>query len=178
MNCAEVEEQISAYVINELQDDELKDRIGDHIRTCKSCYAWFCEVREMAEIWSDENAAVDGLNLVDPVLRQLRTQPSEQLQYAHPQFAQSLLAKPRPEPLAVQNPQLDPQMDPQPQPQIQQRKRILQSRMVYVHYGLAASFTIALFQLGVFEHVGLHIVNNGILLSQQVEGFLRMFGAL
>jgi hypothetical protein len=196
MNCAEVEEQMSAYVMNELQND-LHDKIERHIQVCDSCYAWYCEVTEMAEIWSDESTPVAGLNLVEPVLRQLQSRQQSQ-PYAHlqsqlqsqPEQQSQPQSQPQPEPdelvgsgeipePGAANPDKKLFPFPQfPQMRIQQKKRSLQSRMVYVHYGLAASFTIALFQLGIFEHLGLGIVNNGILLSQQVQDFLHMFSTL
>lgn len=156
MKCAQVEEQMAAYVVHELQD-EVFHEIRCHIQTCESCQRWYREVLKMAQIWAGEagkdttfpveppiakEQPLSELNLVEPVLRKLQSRHLPQKWRQH----RSLSG--------------------------------MSSRMVYVHYGLAASFTIALFQFGVFQHLGLGIVNNSILLSHQVQSLLQILSTL
>jgi predicted anti-sigma-YlaC factor YlaD len=52
------------------------------------------------------------------------------------------------------------------------------SRITLVHYGLAASITLALFQLGVFARLGATLVQNGLVLSGQVHTFMQLLSNL
>jgi hypothetical protein len=177
MKCAQVEEQMAAYVVHELQDVVFHE-IQCHIQTCGSCQRWYREVQEMAQIWAGEDTTfpvdtlitkdspLSELNLVEPVLQKIQSRHRRSdTNDVNDVNGKSGIA--------------DTSSANLPQ-KWRQRRGLpgLPSRMVYVHYGLAASFTIALFQFGVFQHLGLGIVNNGILLSHQVQSFLQILSTL
>lgn len=139
MNCAQVQEQMAAYVGNRVSV-AVSETIERHLAICADCELWREEVAELAAIWQHEDEVVPELNLVTGVLAQLESRPQRET-------AIKVL------------------------PKMPRRRLIRQSAL---HYGLAASMTVALFGLGVFDHLGTGLAHNSVVLSNQVQSLLRL----
>jgi hypothetical protein len=109
----------------------------------------------MADLWEDASP-VPNLNLVIPVLERLGSLTS-----AAPITVASFAT---PAPLGSE---------------LQKWRRTrwnLSNRMVLLHYGVAASITVALFQSGVFENLG-SLAKHGVVLSNQVNSLIRLLSS-
>lgn len=148
MNCADVENAMAAYVVGELCSKRSSE-ITQHVHTCDGCQAWHEEVLQMSEVWADDGAISD-LNLVTPVMAQLH-----------------LRSKTEPEAVETGSRQLPGQ----------KWSSGWSNRLVFFHYGVAAAATIALFQLGVFQHVG-QLANTGAGLSHHMDRLIRAISSL
>ncbi|MCL6633531.1 MAG: hypothetical protein K6T63_12980 [Alicyclobacillus herbarius] len=131
MNCTEVQDQMAAYVTQDVPPEMSRD-IWEHIRTCEMCRDWYEEVLELAVLWEDDTP-VPNLDLATPVLRRLASRtPCRKTRWN------------------------------------------LSIRTALMHYGVAASITVALFHFGVFQRLGT-LDAHSVRLSHGIHSILQWF---
>ncbi len=153
MNCKDTQDLIAGYVADDIPQ-ALATEVTKHIIDCLVCHYWYQEVLELYDVWQDTRP-VPGLNLATPVLRQIADYTRNTVQ--HEEYVPTVLE-------TSSSMHALPHLKPQ---------RNLRSTAL-VHYGVAASIAIALFQFGAFQRLGA-LATHGMVLSNAIKD---LFGLL
>lgn len=154
MNCTDVQDLMAGFVAHEISMELSKD-VTQHIKTCEVCRIWHEEVLESTVLWQD-NRPVPGLDLATSVIQQLALRASHSGDCGEPStpslFDVSVLGH------------VPPRLTKQPE----RKSHWNLYNIAFLHYGVAASITMVLFQFGVFQRLGM-LAAHGVMLSNEIH---------
>ena len=149
MRCQEVCDRMALFVAWELPPAQSR-AVARHIARCASCRLWYREVVDLAEAWHDDREVPD-LDLVTPVLKRL--------------------------PAATGDAARRDERPAAPTTRVPEAPWVPPRRLIVLHYAVAATMVLALFNLGVFQHMG-DLAQHGAALSRPVTRLVQILARL